>query len=211
MSPDDVLAELSRDRATQPHEALAAADEHRSALAGPLLAAVDRSLADPDGASNEDANLLSYALYLFAKWRDSRIYPQVVRWLSMPEEASDGITGDILTQHGARILAAVYGDDLEPIKALVLNRDVHEYGRSAGIGALAHLAAWERVPRESIVEYFLWLAREGLERESVHVWDSPGSERATRSAARVVSRDHRIMRVSFAVVPASLTDSSTSY
>lgn len=36
---------------------------------------------------------------------------------------------------------------------------------SVAIGALALLAAWGEIPRESIVKYFVWLAREGLERQ----------------------------------------------
>jgi len=34
------------------------------------------------------------------------------------------------------------------------------------------------MPRESIVTSFLWLAREGLEREPSHVWNSLAAESA---------------------------------
>ena len=47
-----------------------------------------------------------------------------------------------------------------------------QYGRGAGVSALALLAAWAEIPREPVVEYFLWLAEEGLEREPNRVWDS---------------------------------------
>ena len=67
-------------------------------------------------------------------------------------------------------------DDSEPVEE---SRNVHtqliartEYGRSAGVTALALLAAWAEVPRESIVAWFLWLAQEGLEREPSQVWNS---------------------------------------
>ena len=49
---------------------------------------------------------------------------------------------------------------------------------SAGVTALALLAAWVEVPREPIVDWFLWLAREGLEREPGPVWDSLAVESA---------------------------------
>ena len=111
-------------------------------------------------------------MYLLAKWREPRAYPGIIRWFSLPEEEPFIIGGDIVTQHGARILAAVCDGDLEPIKRLILNHDADEYGRGNGVGALALLAAWGEVPRESIIDYFLWLAREGLEREQGQVWDS---------------------------------------
>jgi hypothetical protein len=176
LSALEVLAALAEDLLTVPEEALASADGHRNALTEPLLAALDRGIADPEGASSDEANLFSYALYLFAKWRETRAYPSVVRWLSLPGEAPFEIGGDIVTQDGARILAAVFDGDLAPIKALVLNRTANEYGRAAGVSALSHLAAWAEVPRDAIVDWFLWLAREGLEREPSQVWGSLANE-----------------------------------
>lgn len=78
----------------------------------------------------------------------------------------------------ARILATVCDGDLTPIKSLILNRDADQYGRGAGVSALALLAAWAEIPREPVVEYFLWLAHEGLEREPNQVWDSLVAESA---------------------------------
>jgi hypothetical protein len=61
---------------------------------------------------------------------------------------------------------------------LVVDRSANEYGRSAGVTALALLAAWAEVPRESILNIFLWLAREGLEREPSQVWNSLAADSA---------------------------------
>lgn len=110
--------------------------------------------------------------------REPRAYQYVIRWLSLPEEKPFEIGGDIVTQDGARILAAVCDGDLTPIKRLILNRDADQYGWGAGVSALAFLAAWAETPREPVVEYFLWLAEEGLEREPNQVWDSLVAESA---------------------------------
>jgi hypothetical protein len=166
-------------------EALISADGHRSTLVDPLLAALDRGIANPVGAFAEDANMFSYALYLFAKWREPRAYPSVIRWLSLPGEEPFSIAGDVVTMHGARILAAVCDGDLAPIQALILNRVANEYARSNGVSGLALLAAWAEVPREPVVEHFLWLAREGLEREPSYVWDSLASASAEIEALKV--------------------------
>ena len=171
MSVAEILTSLSRDLSAS-RETLSSADAHRSELIEPLLAVINRVVAQRENAPNEDFNLFSYAVYLLAKWREPRAYPGLIRWFSLPEEEPFIIGGDIVTMHGARILAAVCDGDLEPIKRLILNRNADEYGRGNGVGALALLAAWGEVPRESIVDYFLWLASEGLEREPGQVWDS---------------------------------------
>ena len=139
-------------------------------LTHPLLQVLNRCLTDPDTTSTEDARRFSYALYLMAKWREAHAYPLVVRWMSLPDAASTSLSGDVLPQDGARILAAVCDDDLAPIKALVQNRDADEYSRGVALAALALPSVWGEVPRQTILEYYAWLAREGLERESSYVW-----------------------------------------
>jgi hypothetical protein len=191
MAPAEILAALASDPTAPPRAALESADGHRSVLVEPLLRAIECGLANPSGASPEEASVFSYALYLLATWRESRAYPCVVRWLSLPGEAPFEIAGDVVTQDGARMLAAVCDGNLEPIKALVVDRRANEYGRSAGVTALALLAAWAEVPRESIVTTFLWLAREGLEREPSQVWDSLAAESADIEALELFSELRR--------------------
>jgi hypothetical protein len=185
MSPSEVLEELSEDGPEPPRDALESADGHRQALVEPLLHAIERGLANPSDASEEEALLFSYALYLLARWREPRAYPSVVRWLSLPGEAPFEIAGDIVTQDGARILAAVCDGNLEPIKALALNRSANEFGRGAGITALTLLAAWAETPREPIVAYLQSLAEEGLEREPSQAWNSLASGSADIEALEV--------------------------
>ena len=185
MSPDQVLIELAKDRTTHPLEALGSAEAHRGVLVQPLLEVLDRCVTHPDSASEEEAQLFCYALYLLAKWRETRAYPLVIRWLSLPDAASTRLSGDVLTQDGARILAAVYDGDLEPIKRLVLNRDADEFSRGVAVAAIALLAVWAEVPRDIIVDYFAWLAREGLEREPSYVWSALATESADIEALAV--------------------------
>jgi hypothetical protein len=172
LSPGQVLDALSSDPSEPPREALESADGHRLALVDDLLHAIECGLQDPTGVAAEEAALFAYALYLLGKWRETRAYPYVIRWLSLPGEGAFDIAGDVVTQDGARILAAVCDGNLDPIKALVLDESANEFCRGAGLSALALLAAWAEVPRASVADYLLWLAREGLEREPSHVWNS---------------------------------------
>jgi hypothetical protein len=185
MSPEQVLIELSKDRDTHPREALESADAHRAVLLPALSQLMDRCLTEPAAASDEEALLFCYALYLMAKWRETRAYPLVVRWFLLREEDSDFLSGDMLTQDGGRILAAVCDGDLEPIKRVIVNRDAGEFSRSVAISALALLAAWAETPRAAVVDYFGWLAREGLERQSNHVWSGLATESADLEALSV--------------------------
>src|SRR5690606_8391412 len=142
LTVDQILDELSRERPAPSAEALESADALREALVAPLLSALEHGVAHPDDASVEDGMRFSYALYLFAKWREPRAYPRVIAWLSLPGESAFAIGGDIATQDGSRILAAVCDGDLGPIVRLAANPDANEYCRGAAIEALGLLAAW---------------------------------------------------------------------
>jgi hypothetical protein len=67
----------------------------------------------------------------------------------------------------------------------VLNRDADEFSRGVAVAALALLAVWAEVPRDTIVDYFAWLGREGLEREPNYVWSALGAESADVEALAV--------------------------
>src|SRR5437667_6784028 len=136
MSPEEVLTELAQDRNTHPLEALQSADAHRGILVQPLLEVLERCVTNPDTASEEEAQLFCYGLYLMAKWRETGAYPLVIRWLCLPEAASMRLSGDVSTQDGARIPAAVCDGDLEPIKRLVLNRDADEFSRGVAVARM---------------------------------------------------------------------------
>jgi hypothetical protein len=171
MSPAQILADLATVTDRQPRAALLAADAHREALVEPLLRAVERGIADPAGTPPAEAMLFSFATYLLAKWREPRAYPLFIRWLSLPGEGAFDIDGDTATEDGARLLASVCAGDLEPVKRLILNRDANEFCRAQGIGAFTILAAWQELSCKAVIDYYLWLAREGLERKHGNFWD----------------------------------------
>ncbi len=149
-SVEEILAELSTESEKQPLAALESADAHRTALVEPLLRAIERGLEDPTELPGNEAMLFSYATYLLAKWREMRAFRLIIRWLSLPGEDAFAIGGDTVTQDGARILASTFNGDFEPVKSLILNREANEYCRGQALDALALLAAWGEVPRETV-------------------------------------------------------------
>ncbi len=184
-SPEEILAELSTESGKQPLAALESADAHRGALAEPLVRAIERGLADPTGLPEGEGMLFSFATYLLAKWRETRAYPLIIRWLSLPGKNAFDLGGDTVTQDGGRLLASTFDGDFEPIKSLILNRQANEYCRGQAVEAMALLAAWGEVPRETVQAYFLWLAREGLERDFNHVWNNLASSAVDIEALQV--------------------------
>ncbi len=176
MSAAEILADLSKPNPTRPPvDALAAAEHQRPDLLDPLLRALERGIGDPKGTPPGEAMLFSYATYLLAKWREPRAYPLFIGWLSLPGQGAFDLGGDTLTEDGMRFLAGVCGGDLEPMKQLILNREADEYCRGQAIEALALLVAWREVPHQTVSDYFLWLAREGLERNPTYAWDALAS------------------------------------
>jgi hypothetical protein len=183
-SPEEILAELSAVNTKQPLAALESADIHREVLIEPLLHAIELGLENPTGLPEGEAMLFSYATYLLAKWRETRAYPLIIRWFSLPGEDAFVIGGDTVTQDGTKFLASTFDGDFEPLKSLILNRQANEFCRGQAVESMALLAAWGEVPRETVEENFLWLAREALDREPSQVWNNLASSAVDIEALR---------------------------
>ncbi|NCA72054.1 MAG: DUF1186 domain-containing protein, partial [Sphingobacteriia bacterium] len=82
------------------------------------------------------------------------------------------VAGDLVTEDLDRILAAVCGEDVDPIKGMIENRAVNEYVRSACLRVLVRLVARRELERESVVAYFRSLFNGTLEREADVLWTS---------------------------------------
>ena len=157
ISAQAIAVALSEFRGLQPKVALASADVRREELTPILLAALETGLAEPLHSTADEARLFANALYLFAKWREPLALPYVLRWLSLPGTGADDIGGDIVTQDGASILAAVAGGDGDVLPGSVGDRqaglgdrgedllDLDRPGRA--VGELVLQAAGERPHR----------------------------------------------------------------
>jgi len=172
---DEILYALSETRASAPAEALAKADLHREQLTPELLDFLNDVLDEPDGVTDDEGNVFSYALYLFAKWREPKALPSVLRWLELPGDLQDEITGDVAPQDGSVILASVAGGDCPEIRALVENREIDEFIRGTALDALGTLMLWGELARENLVAYFRELIGEKLEHETNFIWGQMAS------------------------------------
>ena len=170
-SAEDVLIALAAEHRTIPHAALAAADVHRQDLVDLLLEVIDDVVDDPEGASEDELQVLSYAVYLLARWNETRALASVIELFSLPGDLLFDFLGDIPTQNGSAILAAL-STGIGPLDELVRDRTANEYARSAALQAVAALALHDRVPMLKVQDYFGELIENGLERERNYVWDA---------------------------------------
>jgi len=94
---------------------LQAAIAQREAITPELLAAIDRMTAEPRRCDVRDGYVLHrFAIYLLAQFRETRTLDGFVRFFSLPGELSLDLTGDLVTEHGAAVIASVCGGDPAP-------------------------------------------------------------------------------------------------
>ena len=133
--------------------ALNAASEQREAITPELIAAVDRVIADPVRYVKDQEDCLHlFAIYLLAQFREPRALDCFLRFFRLPDQLALDLTGDLVTEGGAAVLASVCGGDPAPLLALIHNETVNEFVRGQAIDALVVQAAWGERPRAAVVE-----------------------------------------------------------
>ncbi len=113
-----------------------------------------------------------YAMFLLAQFRETRAYPLVVRFASLPGDLLDSLCGDFITEHLGQVLASVCGGELTGIQSLIENEATDEWVRGAALSSLVTLVATGQKSRDVIVSYFAGLFRGKLMRKWSHVWDT---------------------------------------
>jgi len=111
-------------------------------------------------------------MFLLAQFRETRAYPLVVRFASLPGKLLDSLCGDFITGDLGNVLASVCGGDLQGIYSLIENEATDEWVRGAALGGLVTLVAAGQKSRDVIVSYFAGLFRGKLVRRWSHVWDA---------------------------------------
>jgi hypothetical protein len=106
-----------------------------------------------------------YAMFLLAQFRETRAYPLVVRFASLPGDLLDSLCGDFITEHLGQVLASVCGGELAGIQSLIESEATDEWVRGAA------LAAGQK-SRDENVSYFAGLFEGKLVRKWSHVWDT---------------------------------------
>jgi Protein of unknown function (DUF1186)/SEC-C motif len=169
----EILHEFERATGKFARAAVEAAVARREEVTPDLLRiledTVDRA-AQLDAEGDYMAHL--YAMFLLAQFRETRAYPLVVRFASLPGDRLDSLCGDFITEDLGRVLASVCGGDLAGIQSLIENEETDEWVRGAALSSLVTLVAAGQKSRDEIVSYFAGLFHGKLARQWSHVWDT---------------------------------------
>jgi hypothetical protein len=173
MNIDDIKDQLAYFNGRFPEAAIQAAMAQREAVTPMLLEALEAAANAPETLDREPYPMLYlYALYLLAQFREPAAYPLLVKLFSTPGDLVLDVTDDVVTEDLDRMLVAVYGGDLEPVKAMIENPKVNEFVRSACLRMLVTLVLQGDLAREEVVDYFRDLFHHKLEREPNFIWDA---------------------------------------
>jgi hypothetical protein len=173
METAEILHQFERATGTFAHAAVEAAVARQEEITPELLRileeTVDRAV-QLDAEVDHMAHL--YAMFLLAQFRETRAYPLVVRFASLPGDLLASLCGDFITENLGQVLASVCGGELAGIQSLIENEATDEWVRGAAVSSLVTLVAVGQKSRDEIVSYFAGLFRGNLVRKWSHVWDT---------------------------------------
>ena len=125
----------------------------------PVLLEYIKTVVDLGEDLPEDYDAHFYAMYLLAEFRVHEAFSVLIEYLKFDSEFVECVLGDILTEDFGAILASVATiDDIPAIKAVVEDKKLDEYQRSAATSALQVLfveGVFERDKYEEYLRYVL--------------------------------------------------------
>ena len=145
----EIISKLENHDAKLPRQALERAIEEREAITPLLLDVLSNCKNNLEELSNKDDYILHIcAFYLLAQFRELSAYPVIIDFFSIPGKMPVDATVDLVGEGLGRILASVCHGNIEPIKQLIQNKEVHRSVRSAALESLIILVVQEIISRE---------------------------------------------------------------
>ncbi|MBW2523477.1 MAG: DUF1186 domain-containing protein [Deltaproteobacteria bacterium] len=158
-----VLRLLEGGHRTYQRAAVDEALEIGPAIEPPLIAILDKVLAEPEAFvayGNEDYAGHLYALALLAHLGSAEAHPRVLRLARLPEALSEKLLGDAVTELVPLVLYRTSGGSLDALHELCTDPQVALGSRDAALGALAYLALDDEAARARVLELFASLLSE---------------------------------------------------
>jgi hypothetical protein len=156
-SPESILQSL-RNPLTLPHEAIKAAKSHRAHVAPLLIQELQKFAIDFQSYDRSDI-LPVIAVYLVAEWEVAESFEAVLDCFALDEKFGGYELGDLITENGPVILAALCRADLDALERFAERKDISGWARGAAFKAMVTLVLWDKVPRNDVVTRFAWLFR----------------------------------------------------
>jgi hypothetical protein len=156
-SPESLLQSL-RNPLTLPFEAIKAAKSDRARVAPLLIRELQKYAADFQGYDRNDC-LPVIAIHLLAEWEVTESFETVLDCFALDDEYGGYELGDLITENGPVVLAALCQADLDALERFAERKDISGWARGAAFGAMVALVLWEKVPRDDVVTRFAWIFR----------------------------------------------------
>ena len=139
----------------------------------PMLLELVVSTAENPSTALKDENWfpVAAAMYLLASFREKGAFESVLKICRLPEEITDELLGDIITEGLGRILASTYSGNIEALKALVNDTKVAEFVRAAALQAQVVLYRNEVISKADLIFYLQHLLIQ-LKGDYTHVHDT---------------------------------------
>jgi len=173
MQLEEILKELEYNRGYFPREAVQEAVAHQEEITPHLLEILEDIAASWEARLDEEEEYFAhiYAVHLLAQFRESRTYPLVLQFIRLPDELTTDLFSESSSNIFGRALAATCDGDVEPIKQLLEDDEVEEFGKWACMTAFVVMVNTGTLPREAVVAYFRELLQSKLQRKPSCAWD----------------------------------------
>ncbi len=111
----------------------------------------------------------SFALYLLAQLREPQALEPIMEYFALDSDEDD-LFGDMITQNGGQVLAAVGHKNPEALEAYVKREGISRWVRSATFLALALQVVCGDRPREEVVRFFRHLVQTNAFGDNDEAW-----------------------------------------
>lgn len=123
-----------------------------------LIQELRKYASDSQGYDADDC-LPMIALYLLAQWEAAEAFETVLDCLVLNDKYGGNRLGDIVTEDGPVILAALSRADLDALERFTTRQDISGWSRGAAFNATVALVFWGKAPRDDVVTRFAWFFR----------------------------------------------------
>ena len=171
MDIEQILEALELYTGRFPGEAMHSAIEQREAITPELLRVMENVAENGEEiAKRKDYMLHSFAIHLLAQFRETRVFPSLVKIVSLPGELPFDLFGDTITEGLSQLLGSVYAGDPTPLQGLVEGESINEFVRSATLDSFIVLERSDQMSRDEVVSYFRSLFQGKLSRSDSCAW-----------------------------------------
>lgn len=167
---DQIVRDLNVDwYTTFPEAAIRAAQRHREAITPKLIEVLRSAAANAKAGRVPVGSAPTIALFLLAEFQATEALPAVIEAISLPDEDSYELFGELLTEDISRLLAIFAPHQWDAIDELIRNQQMSEYVRWTIAETYALLFRDDRISRETALDRLTRLLREAIDAQDYRI------------------------------------------